>query len=376
MKNNLSSYKIADFKATKHKGIKVHKNGLVFLFDFRIEEKRYRIKWEAKSDHAPADRLRNAQDEFRKIYKEKEREHSITADMDATVGDYWLKVKELKSWKPYMVEKYNYYYNKHLMKLDTLKIKDVKPSHITNLNISLKHLKPSTIKKAYEILKPIFSLAMEDEIIVRTPIKDSHLPKRKQLEEKKIITDAVTKYKLVHDAIHQLFGSEDTIRVGDKVIQCHVNDHHRALFLFGFNGRRRAETTSLQWEDINFETNKYVIRGKTSKVNTDMLFDLPEEVREALQSFRDTTGNVFNVKKVYKHYDKIRLITGIEEFSFHWMRNLSVSALSSMGASLTDLTAMLGHQDSGTLKKYLSLQRDASTKRTNDLSAKILAQDD
>ncbi len=66
--------------------------------------------------------------------------------------------------------------------------------------------------------------------------------------------------------------------------------------------------------------------------------------------------------KVYKHYDKIRLITGIEEFSFHWMRNLSVSALSSMGASLTDLTAMLGHQDSGTLKKYLSLQRDASTK--------------
>ncbi|WP_434579780.1 site-specific integrase [Sulfurimonas sp. NW15] len=374
MKNDLSSYKLDDFKATKSKGIKIHKSGLVFLFDFRVDGKRYRIKWKANPSHSPSDKLRTAQSQFNEVYEEKKREHSISADVNATVGDYWVKVKKLKNWKPYMVEKYNYYYNKHLMKLDPLKIKDVKPAHITELNISLQHLKPSTIQKAYEILKPIFNLAIEDEIIVRMPIKDSHLPKRKQIEEKKVITDAVNKYKIVHGAIHRLFNSKEIVQVGDKKIKCSVNKHHLALFLFGFHGRRRNETTSLQWEDIDFNNDKYIVRAETSKINTDMVFSLPSEIKEALKTFRDTTGNVFNVKKVYKHYDKIRLLTGIEEFSYHWMRNLAVSALSSTGASLTDLTAMLGHQDSTTLKKYLSLQRDASTKRTDMLSAHILKQ--
>jgi len=268
---------------------------------------------------------------------------------------------------------YNYFYDKHLVGFESLKIKDVKSSHITALNVSLSHLAPATRSKAYEILKPIFALAIEDEIILRTPIKVSHLPKRKQIEEKKIITQAVRKYKLVHKAIHQLFGSNDIVSVGDKKIKCHINDHHRALFLFGFHGRRRAETTSLQWEDIDFENNIYIVRGETSKVNTDMTFTLPEEVKNALNNFKDSRGDIFNVKKVYKHYEKIRLITGLEEYSYHWMRNLAVSALSSTGASLTDLTAMLGHQDSTTLKKYLSLQRDESTKRTNVLSSQILS---
>ena len=363
----------SDFTKTKHANLKLHKDGITFLFDIRIEGKRTRKKWKANQSHTKSDRLRTANLELEKFKAEVLYQNTIEADMNATVLDYWVKLKATKNWSEDLESKYNYYYNKHLKKLSNLKVKDVKPAHFTNLNISVNHLALRTQKKAYEILQPLFALAVEDEIIAKSPIKKSHVPVRKQIEEKKVISNAEEKYRKVYAAINQLFGTNDIIQI-DKVqtIECHLNPHHKALFLFGFHGRRRGEVTNLHWEDINFSTNTYIIRGENSKVNTDMLFTLPIDVKEALSEFQDTTGKVFNVKVVYRHYEKIRLMTGINEFSYHWMRNLSVSALSAMGADLTHLTAMLGHTDSSTLKKYLSLQREASTIITQELSKKLL----
>ena len=104
-----------------------------------------------------------------------------------------------------------------------------------------------------------------------------------------------------------------------------------------------------------------------------MTFKLPSDVAEALSHFRSSHGMVFKVKSLDRHHQKIRDYTSINEFSFHWMRNLVVSALAGMGADITHLSAMLGHNDSGTIKKYLSLQREASTGQMEDLSKKLLS---
>lgn len=363
----------SEFSKTKHNGLKVHNDGITFLFDIRIDGQRRRQKWKAKQSHNKPDRLKIAYFALEEFKKQILHQNTITADMDATVLDYWNKLKAIKRWKSELESKYNYYYNKYLDFFSNIKVKDVKPAHFTSLNVSLKHLAPRTQKKAYEILKPLFELAIEDEIIDKSPIKKSHIPVRKQIEEKKVISNAEEKYRKVYKAINQLFGSEDTVVIDEeRVIRCQTNPHHRALFLFGFHGRRRGEVVNLTWEDIDFDNNIYVVRGEHSKVNTDMIFALPQDVKEALTHFRDVSGKVFKIKVVYKHYPKIRLITGIEEFSYHWMRNLAVSALSSMGADLTHLTAMLGHTDSSTLKKYLSLQRETSTAITHELSKKLL----
>ena len=367
--------KLSDYTTTKHSGLKVHKDGITFLFDIRVDGKRTRKQWKSKPSHTKGDRLKIANLELEKFKEKVLHQYSIVADMEATVLDYWIKLKATKNWKLELESKYEYYYSKHLYKFSKLKIKDIKPAHFTSLNVSLNHLAPRTQKKAYEILQPLFALAVEDEIIDKSPIKKSHIPVRKQIEEKKIITNAEEKYRIIYQAINQLFGSEDIIKIDeDRTIKCHSNPHHKALFLFGFHGRRRGEVVNLNWEDISFDTDTYIVRGENSKVNTDMVFALPQDVKEALSQFQSTTGKVFNVSVVYKHYPKIRLITGIEEFSFHWMRNLAVSALSSIGAGLTHLTAMLGHTDSSTLKKYLSLQREASTTVTNELSTRLLSE--
>lgn len=362
------------YSKTNEANIKIHNDGVKFWFDFSIQGKRYSRLWTSSKAHSPRDRLKTARRELDLIKDKIVHDMMITADVNSTVSDYWERLKAVKGWKDELVRNYDYYFNKHLSGVASIKIKDIKPAHFTSLNVTLKDFAPATRKKAYEILKPLFELAVEDEIIAKSPIKKSHIPVRKQLEEKKIITDAVSKYKKVHSAIHQVFGSEETINIDDRTkIQCTQNPHHRALFLLGFHGRRLQEVLSLQWEDVNFTNNEYTVRGSNSKVNTDMGFALPADVREALLEFQDTRGSIFQIKHTKEHYPKIRLVSGIEEYTFHWMRNLAVSALSSMGADLTHLTAMLGHTDSSTLKKYLSLQREASTTVTNELSRKLLS---
>jgi len=362
------------FIKTRYPNIKIHKNGTRFWFDFTIAGKRYSRLWDANPVHTKADRLRQAQRKLEEYREEAKREQSISADMDATVYDYYQKLKAMKNWRDGLVKKYDYYFQKHFSSFGKLKVRDVKAAHLTTLNASLSHLAPRTRLQGYEILKPLFELAVEDEVIDRTPIKRSHIPKRKQLEEKKVVTDAVEKYKAVHHAIHRLFGTDDLIELpnGTK-IQCHKNPHHRSAFLFGFYGRRLNEVLQLQWDDIDFAHDTYRVKGKTSKVNTDMVFALPADVKEALLEFRDTRGNIYAVKSLDRHHQKIRNYTGIEEFTFHWMRNLAVSALASKGVDITHLSAMLGHTDSATIRKYLSLQREASTKTTNDVAQKLLS---
>ena len=344
------------YTKTKHAGIKLHKDGIRFWFDFTLNGKRHSKLWKSNEAHTKADRLKTAYIELERLKAEILHKNEITANFDATVNDYFETLKE--RWKGETLKKYEFYYAKYMEDgIGKLKVKDVKAAHFTSFNKIIAHLAPSTRKRAYEILQPLFKLAIEDEIILRSPIKTSHIPVRNQLSEKKVVTDAVAKYKTLYSTINDMFAD---------------NPHHRAIFLFGFYGRRLNEVLSLEWNDIDFVNNQYRVRGENSKVNTEMVFSLPHDVREALLEFTNSDVEIFNISEVQHYYKAIREHSGIEEFTFHWMRNLSVSALSAMGVDLTHLTAMLGHTDSSTLKKYLSLQREASTSVTNEASAKLL----
>lgn len=353
---------MSDFSTTKHPGLKIHKDTVTFLFDIRIDGKRYRKQWSSQKVHTKSDRLKTAFMALEDFKEEVLHSQTITANMDATINAYFETLLTIKStkWCDELQYGNTNFYNRYIKNtLGMKKIRDIKPAHFTAFNQTMKHLSIRSQKRAYEILKPIFDLAIEDEIITLSPIKRSHIPVRKQLEEKKIITDATTKYRLVHETIHKLYSN---------------NPHHCAIFLFGFYGRRLGETTQLEWDDIDFQNMTYRVKAKTSKVNTDMVFALPQDLADTLLTFKDTSGYIFNIKNLDRQYRRIKKETGIREFTYHWMRNLSVSALASMGVDVTHLSAMLGHNDAGTLKKYLSLQREASTAVTNDISQQLLEQ--
>ena len=364
------------YTKTKHAGIKVHNDGMRFWFDFKLDGKRYNKLWEANPVHSKADRLKTAYQALEEAKAGIKAAEFITADLHGTVNTYFDNLKANKSnWSEATLKKYELYYEKHIKpSLGKLKIKEVKPSHFTSFNRKIAHLAPASQKRAYEILMPLFELAVEDELLLRSPIKKTHVPKRNQLSEKKVITGANEKFRTIHQTINTLFDSEEFIEITpDRKIQCSINPHHKAIFLLGFYGRRLNEVLSLEWNDMDFTNNKYRVKRENSKVNQDMVFALPIDVKEALLQFVDTKGSIFNINEVNHYYQAIRDISGIQDFTFHWMRNLAVSALAANGADVTHLSAMLGHNDAGTLKKYLSLQREVSTVITNDLTQRLLA---
>jgi integrase len=347
----------ASFNSTKHRGLKIHKDSITFLFVIKVNGKRYRKLWKANSAHTKADRMKTAYLALEEFRQQKAQEQLLQVNTEATIEEYWHKLLDIKNWSPHARRDYQSFFNKHLTKMAKLKLRELKPSHFTSLNQNMKHLSLRLQKKAYEILVPIIDLAIEDEIIEKRPIKKSHIPIRKQAEEKKIVIDAVSKYRKIYNAIHTLFAN---------------NPHHKAFFLFGFYGRRLGEVHTMHWEDIDFQNNTYRIRKEHSKVRADMIFALPSDIRSALITFQDSTGKVFQIKEVKRYYARIREISGVDEFTFHWMRNLSVSALSTTGVEAIHLSSMLGHQDTATLKKYLTLQRDKSTQQTNSLASDLL----
>jgi integrase len=334
-----------------------------FVFDVKVGGKRYHKTYKGLASHTPKDRVKKAYDAMQEFITIKTEELSITVDIGSTVNQYfdilYMNKEGSREWNKQRLYRNKLFYDKYIKDtIGTKAIRDIAAVDLSRFNITLDHLAQRSKKVAYELLVPVFNLAIEDDLIKLSPIKKSHIPKRNQLSEKRIVTDAVTKYRAVHKAILDVFSD---------------NPHHRALFLFGFHGRRLNEVVTLQWDDIDITNANYVVRGENSKVDADMQFSLPMDVSEALSHFRDTKGNVFNVKRVETLYGKIRTASKVEEFSFHWMRNLAVSALSSMGVEATHLSAMLGHTDAGTLRKYLSLQREQSTSATLKASQILLS---
>lgn len=379
--------KATDYKQVSQRGkeiafLKRHiKDNSKFLFDFRKDGKRFRKTFISDVD-TPSNMIDYAKKAL-EIEIQKAGNLRPSIDQNINTSDFYTHYVESKksNWSDKYHKILNGIFEKRIEpNIGKKRIKDIKPIDITTILAKAykidrkgKHVLdekgkkiPSSnrIKKGIlDLLVQMFKQAIEDELIEKSPVKSSHSISRIKREEKRIILDAEKKYRLVHQAIHKCFKDNPKVR---------------ALMLFGFYGRRRSEVLSLKWDDIGDDT--YIIRGENSKVKTDMTFTLPEDVIAALTQIERDSEFIFSsnrnpkipMNNVFDFSKKIIEETGIKEFNFHWMRNLSVSALSAMGVEAIHLSAMLGHTDTNTIRQYLELQREASSKQAIEASSKLL----
>ena len=357
---------LSDYKTTKHGGLLIHKSDdNKFLLNFSINGKATRKVFNANPVHTKPDKLKAAYTALEVLKGVKVRVESSGANLDSTVDEYFDRLQKMTERNEETQKSYERHYNRYIKPIiGKMKIVNVAPTHISTITALTKHLANSTRQKSTAILVPIFRLAIDEELIQFTPVKHIHKIKRKQIEEKRVIGNAETKYREVYKAINDVFAENHKIR---------------ALFLFGFYGRRKTETLHLKWSDIDFKNDSYTIRGANSKINTDMSFKLPPDVKSALLQCEHFSTYIFAsdrepskpISEIREHVEKVRAVT-VPEYNFHWMRNLSVSALSSMGVEAIHLSAMLGHTDTATVKQYLSLQRESSSVHTLDASKRLL----
>lgn len=360
--------------------LRIHKTEDKYLFDFRHNGSRYRKIFIPPIKDTRANNIARAKIALAEFKEEKD----TTVKNNQTVNDVYNSIySSLTTSEKSKSTFLGTYTNRIQPFIGRLKIIQVKPTHISTIldsaykidRISKEAIldkdgkkivsSPRVKKQIHEALTSIFKYAINNELIARNPIKPHHDIKRNYGEEKTIIIDAQAKYRAVYDAIHKLFKEKPKLR---------------ALYLFGFHGRRRNEVLTLKWTDVSEDT--YVIRAENSKVKRDLQFTLPTDIKTALfelYPYRDSeyifSSNLkpsVPLTNITYYSQKIIEETGIEDFSFHYMRNLAVSALSSHGVDTTHLSAMLGHTDASTLKKYLSLQLQASSAHTLDVSRRLL----
>ncbi len=290
----------------------------------------------------------------------------IDVNQEITVNDYWTEFVALKEWSDRHRYNSNNIYKLHIKNyLGDIKVKSVTHGHIDTVMMKSKSKSKRIQKFILEILEPLFRKAVRDTLLDVTPIDDTHQVKRNFNREKKQILAPNDKFVALHGAIHQL----DDVKI-------------RTAFLFGFHGRRLQGVLTMKWEHIDFNGHSYSIPAENSKVDVTMTFALNQELSVLLLELWDSKESEFifasnrdpssPMVRLSQYYDEIRESSGLSDFTFHWMRNLLVSTLANRGVAVADLSAILGHQDTGTINKYLSLQRDTAGKRANDAISDVL----
>jgi integrase len=357
-----------DYVQTKEKNIKLHKKDKrLFLFDFRIDGKRYRESFRVKAtNHSPKDNLKNARlylEELKENLKNGYSSSSVTLDklfidyMSTQPQTDWTHKKKhiydlyigesglsniTKEPTPELVAKRKAY-NK--FKIGFMKIDNIRPLHIEKITsrMATEHnLSPRTQKSILEILSPLFNFAMRNKYMSENPAQDITI---KIPSQKKIVTNASELFRKVYIGITEYYKDEP---------------FYKALFLFGFTGRRKSEILNLKWENIDLNADYYWIED--TKNGEQQRYPLPAMVRVALlEMATDRSGLVFKspitgkaLAVIDRQMQHLKTHTGVDNLTLHYMRNILVSALAEQSTEAVTLSGILGHRDINTINKYLS----------------------
>ena len=240
-------------------------------------------------------------------------------------------------------------YNKN--KIGSKKIEKIREMDIQNIlnKMATQGLSPRTRKSVMEVLHPLFKFANTNKYLRDNPTIGITV---KVPSQKKIVTNATDLFKKVYAGINAYY---------------HDNPYYRALFLFGFTGRRKDEILSLKWENIDFTHNYYWIED--TKTDDQQKYELPPYTIEPLQAIKDNKkGLVFKslitgkkIVNIDRQMRQLKKFLELDTLSMHYMRNILVSALAEQQVEAITLSGILGHKDPNTINKYLSINHYKSS---------------
>jgi integrase len=349
------------------KNLKISKiNKREFLFDFRIEGKRYRKVeiFPERTEWRKAEYVREAQSrliEFRR--KIELGTGSLGINTNTKLNELWeLYYQTLDQSKSWTETKKSFYLRYLKEPLGKKSIGSIQEHHIIALirKFQSQGMATRTINTALEILRPLFDFAIKTKALQDNPTR---FIKLKKDNVKKIVINGTEMFKRIYDGITTYYKT---------------NPFYCALFLFGFTGRRKSEILKLKWDNIDLENGYYWIED--TKNDEQQKYILPPFIKEyLLQIQSEHMGLVFKspvtgkmLENIDRQMVKLKEFIQMPELTLHYMRNVLVSALAENGIEAITLSGILGHKDATTINKYLSLNYLTSSKKGLDTIDKII----
>jgi integrase len=294
--------------------------------------------------------------EARAILEQRIREASVrpieVSDLtvEGLIDGYWKPYLVRRGAKPSTLNSYESAIQKHILPaLGKLKLADVAPLHIeTFAQAKLKSgLSAKSVRNLVVLLQGIFSLATDNDLITRSPIRSKHKPTVHR-HEKPVWTPEQT--RLIVGAVHGVY---------------------RALFVTAaLTAARLGEILALRWQDIDFDAQTVRIKHslwhnqllppKTSSSNRTIPFGraLNQVLSEHSQStpFKGPNDFVFSKKDgtplnpdvlrkdvLYPALDRLGIPRGVGTSGFHTFRHSAASLINSQTGNLKLAQKLLGH---------------------------------
>ena len=178
--------------------------------------------------------------------------------------------------------------------------------------------------------------------------------------------------------------------------------------ILAYSGARKSEILALKWSDIDFEDstiniNKTLTRGlnnriimqPTKTINGRRVIDMDNESMMLLKQwkmqqanfmfklgfytkspdqlvFANTRNNFYSINVPNRRMKNVQKRNGLREITVHGLRHTHCSILFSMGASIKDVQARLGHTDIQTTMNIYAHVTKEEKKDTADQFAKFM----
>lgn len=249
----------------------------------------------------------------------------------------------------YVIRHFKYIYDMQLNKITT--------EDINNLLLSFKDVSTTTIKYYRALLNSIFSMALDEELILKNPVRGAVRPtKRKNGNRLVIPTEEEVKrmLELAKDGEHKKWKNK-TLR---QIL-------YPFLLLAVTTGMRRGELSALKWENIDFKTNKIKIthqmtyEGITSVLKTETSYrtiSVAPEVLELLKQYQDGNKFVFGCSTNSSPAFFLRRTSALtkeifrkmeldESLTLHSLRHFHATQLIKHGINIKVVSKRLGHSN-------------------------------
>lgn len=254
----------------------------------------------------------------------------------------------------------------HLLpEFGNLRLKNFTPNRISNFFGKLK-VKPQTCKRIFTILESIFSFAVHQGLILKSPCIGVILPKAKNNDDKKMLNLSQVKILM------KMLTSEDVESSQFSVII-------RTLILTGL---RASECLALQWGDVDFENSVISVKHNLCYDGKKTWLDIPKtkksrrviamsaELAELLKNhyrrqqiiknsvkydfnpldmvFTSQTGDFKDRSGLLREFKRFIKDTDFSFATLHMLRHANATLLLNSGVDIKLVSENLGHNNIST----------------------------